>query len=67
MCIYFYRNPTPAQDPDIGVIWEPMGNDDNYLNITVPPKMEKNMLGKRMSVWNNFFRDVIGTEWIKYF
>lgn len=55
-----HRNPTPNKDGVAKVTWEPMGNDDNYLDINLEPTMKKGMLKDRVSFWADIYKNVLG-------
>ncbi|XP_076766541.1 esterase FE4 [Xylocopa sonorina] len=53
------QNPTPRLDEDITVKWEPMGHDNNYLNINEELKMEKNLMRDKYDYWKNKYKNVM--------
>lgn len=60
MWILFLSTPTPTLDEDVKVTWEPMGTEDNFLEIAQELKMDKNLLKERLQFWAKIYNDVIG-------
>lgn len=42
------------------VKWEPMGNDDNYLEIGENLSMKKSLLKERIDFWAGLYKMVLG-------
>lgn len=42
------------------VKWEPMGDDDNYLEIGNDLTMKKSMFKERVNLWAGFYKNVLG-------
>ncbi|KOC60513.1 Esterase FE4 [Habropoda laboriosa] len=53
------RNPTSKMDEDITTNWEPMGNENYYLNINKELKLEKDLLKDNHDYWKNMYKDVM--------
>ncbi|XP_003487272.1 esterase FE4-like [Bombus impatiens] len=53
------RNPTSVLDGDVTVNWEPMGSDDNYLNINQELKMEKDLMKDSHDYWKKMYKNVV--------
>ncbi|CAK9820725.1 Esterase FE4 [Anthophora plagiata] len=53
------RNPTSKMDEDITLSWEPIGNDNNYLNINQELKLEKDLLKDSHDYWKNMYKDLM--------
>ncbi|XP_017882530.2 esterase FE4-like [Ceratina calcarata] len=53
------QNPTSHLDEDITVTWEPMGNENNYLNINQALKMEKNLMRDKHDYWKMIYKDIM--------
>lgn len=54
-----FRNPTSVLDGDVTVNWEPMGSDDNYLNINQELKMEKDLMKDSHDYWKKMYKNVV--------
>lgn len=53
------RNPTSVLDGDVTVNWEPMGSDDNYLNINQELKMEKDLMRDSHDYWKKMYKNAV--------
>ncbi|XP_031846091.1 esterase FE4 [Nomia melanderi] len=54
------KNPTSTLDDVVTVNWEPIGADNNYLNINEELKMEKNLMQETVDFWKKKYGNVIG-------
>ncbi|XP_012279049.1 esterase FE4 [Orussus abietinus] len=53
-------NPTSKLDDDVTVNWEPLGKEDNYLNINPKLEMEKDLWKDRIYFGANLYKDILG-------
>ncbi|XP_016907128.2 esterase FE4 [Apis cerana] len=52
-------NPTSVLDEDVTVNWEPMGSDNNYLNINEEPKLERNLMSDKFDYWKEKYKNAM--------
>jgi len=55
-----FRNPTSNMNEYVNVIWEPRGEEDNYMNINQELTMEKGLLQDRTDFWKELYKNVVG-------
>ena len=50
--VLIYRNPTPTQDPELNVTWNPViASEMNYLDIDKELSMKKHLAENRLAFW----------------
>lgn len=59
-------NPTSILDDDVTINWEPLGKEDNYMNINEQLRMEKDLFKDRVNFWVQLYKDILGDS-IKLF